>query len=146
MVRPKVRKKIPAMDFMKAIGTNTHTLVSVDAMMATMISEVPLRAASFGSSPSLSFSLMFSSTTMEFVTSKPTDDERAIKDIMLMPKPAKYMSVKAPITEIGIVRAAISMVENLPRKRSNKPAVRQMAMMMFWITFWMDSFTASDLS
>ena len=30
------------MDFMKAIGTNTQTLVSVDAMMATMISEVPL--------------------------------------------------------------------------------------------------------
>ena len=42
MVRPNVRKKIPAMDFMKAIGTNTHTLVSVDAMMATMISLVPL--------------------------------------------------------------------------------------------------------
>ena len=42
MVRPNVLKKIPAMDFMKAIGTNTQTFVSVEAIMATMISEVPL--------------------------------------------------------------------------------------------------------
>ena len=42
IVIPNVLKKIPTMDFMNAIGTNTATLVSVDAMMAIMISEVPL--------------------------------------------------------------------------------------------------------
>ena len=83
---------------------------------------------------------------MEFVTSKPTDEERAINDIMLMPKPAKYMSVNAPITEIGIVRAAISIVENLPRNRSKRPAVSPIARRMFWITLLIDSLTASDLS
>ena len=83
---------------------------------------------------------------MEFVTNRPTELERAMRDIMLMPKPAKYMSVNAPITEIGIVRAAIIIVENLPRNRSKRPAVSAIAIMMFWITLSIDSFTASDLS
>ena len=44
------------------------------------------------------------------------------------------------------VMAAIIIVENLPRNRSSKIEVRPMAMMMFWITLSIASFTASDLS
>ena len=83
---------------------------------------------------------------MALVTSKPTDDDNAIRDIMLMPKPAKYIRVKAPITEVGMVRAAMNMVENLPRNKSNSPAVSTIAIITFWITLSMDSFTASLLS
>ena len=83
---------------------------------------------------------------MEFVTNRPTELESAISDIMLMPNPAKYIRVNAPITEIGIVMAAIIIVENLPRNRSSKIEVRPIAMMMFWITLSIASFTASDLS
>ena len=131
------------MDFMKAIGTNTQTLVSVDAMMATMISLVPLNAASFGSRPWSSFMEMFSRTTIALVTRSPTALESAISVIMLMVKSAKYMNVNAPMTEIGIVTAAMNIVLKRPRKRSRMMAVRAMAISMFEITLSSDSWTFS---
>ena len=76
---------------------------------------------------------------MELVTNKPTAEDSAMRDIMLMPKSAKYMNVNAPMTEIGIVRAAISVVESLPRKRSRSTDVSTMARRMFWITLSTDS-------
>ena len=83
---------------------------------------------------------------MEFVTKRPTAEDSAMSDIMLMPKSAKYMNVNAPMTEIGIVRAAISVVESLPKKRSKSTEVSTMASAMFWITLSTDSWIASDLS
>src|SRR5574344_952 len=129
----------PAMDFMNAIGTNTHTVVSVDAITATKISVVPLYAASFGSMPSLILSDMFSRTMIEFVTSRPTALDSAISDMMLMVNPAKYMNVNAPTTEIGIVTAAMNIELNLPRKSSSTIAVSTIAISIFVITLSRDS-------
>ena len=66
----------PAMPVANIMGKKTATVVRVEAAMAMPTSEVPLRAASVGLSPSCRWRKMFSMTTTALSTSMPTPSAR----------------------------------------------------------------------
>ena len=66
------RMKSPAPSGSDISGTNASSSVAVQPMTATLISDTPAIAASRGASPSRRCRAMFSVTTMESSTSRPS--------------------------------------------------------------------------
>ena len=95
------------------MGVNTTILVSVLATTARAISVVPSTAASAGVLPKRICRMMFSRTTIEFVTRIPTVIPRAIRVMILSVKPAKSTSRKVAITEVGMATAATTVIRIL---------------------------------
>ena len=104
---------------MNSTGTNTATVVNVDAVMAVATSPLPSTAARFGSRPSSRWRKMFSSTTIELSTNMPTPSASPPKLTVLSVKPLKYISAKVAMTEIGIATPMISVEVRLRRKNSS---------------------------
>ena len=93
----------------KTIGANTQTVVRVDEVIAAATSLAPAIAAFLGGTPSLLILKMFSITTMELSTSMPTATARPDSDIILSVTPEKYISTRAKVILIGMLRIVINV-------------------------------------
>ena len=124
IVRPNCLKNCPVIPSINAIGKKTAISQSVIAIAAIPISIRPFSAASLGDSPSLRCRVIFSNTTIESSTSIPIHNVIPIRDIMLNVNPAKYITKKVDISDVGIA-IITARVERQPRrnKKSTSPVV-----------------------
>ena len=116
-------KSWPTSPSTKSTGRNTATLVSVLARIAPHTSWVPFTAASFGGSPALQWTKMFSSTTTELSISMPTANAMPARLITLSVRSKAARARKVPITLTGIDIATISVERTFRRNRSRVPSV-----------------------
>ncbi len=123
MVRPKLRRKRPAMPGMNDTGMNTAISESVVARTGRPISRVASTAAGKGLTPFSSMKrTMFSSTTMASSMTMPTASASASSVRKLRVKPATHIIPKVPMMEMGIASAAMIVLRTLPRKSSTTSA------------------------
>ena len=105
---------------MKASGTNTTTVVMVDAKMAGPTSVVASRAARHLSRPACMCRCTFSSTTMESSTTRPTDIAKP-PSVMKFRDMSCHPSKSAPVNTLRGMDSAITMVGrmvlNMPRTK-----------------------------
>lgn len=85
-------RKRPTSEPIIAIGPNTTTFVMADAKTGRATSAAPLSAAVFGSSPRSRCLAIFSMTTIELVTSVPTEVPSASSEEMLNVKPQRSIA------------------------------------------------------
>ena len=119
----KLRRNAPTIPVMKMIGPQTATSTRVIAMAAIPISERPLTAACFGSSPCSSLLKMFSSTTMLSSTSTPMAVVSAISVMPLRVSPTTCMTISATSSEDGIASSTIRVLRTLCRKKNSTTPV-----------------------
>ena len=100
------------------IGTNTHTVVIVEAVIAPPTCLAPAMAAFAGGTPSRRSLKVFSITTIELSTSIPTATARPESDIILSDIPEKYIRTIANMILTGIENTVIS-VDFMCLKNSN---------------------------
>ncbi|MBK7703729.1 MAG: hypothetical protein IPI34_13020 [bacterium] len=102
----------------KTMGTNTATVVRVEATTAPLTSAAPRAAAAAGASPGSSSRLrwMASSTTIELSTSMPTPSASPPSDITLSDTPRPYIRMKVATIEMGIATPMISVLRSSRRK------------------------------
>ncbi len=107
----------PATPRTKIRGTNTHTVVKVDAVMACPTSIVPCNAARHRSMPAARWRSILSSTTMALSTSIPMPRAKPPSDKMLSEISKKYMSRKLPTTDTGMVLPMMSVLRTSWRNK-----------------------------
>ena len=115
-VKPKGRNHSPDTPGMKATGTNTATIEKVVAATARPISAVPLSAAVRRSSPRSRWRTMFSRTTMASSISTPMASDRPSRLMKLSVNPHSQTAMNAAITEVGRLKAVISVERQELRK------------------------------
>jgi hypothetical protein len=109
------RKKLPAMPLRNAIGRKTATVVSVDDATAVVISRAPVYAATIGRSPSDTWRLTFSSTTIESSTTRPMATIIPPRVRMFRVMPCHHSTISATSSDSGIETAATSVARPLRR-------------------------------
>ena len=110
--------RAPLVVRVKTTGRKTTQVVRVEATMAPATSVVPARAASILEAPSSSrLRTMLSRTTMALSTIIPTPRARPPKVIWLSVIPPKNRRPKVEITEMGMERAMIIVLDRLRRNR-----------------------------
>jgi hypothetical protein len=115
-VKPRGFVNSPASPWAKISGTNTITLVKVEAVIAMETSVAPFMAAVFLSSPISRCLKIFSSTTTELSTIMPTPRARPLKVIRFRVYPPKYIATKVVITAKGIEIKSVRVVLIFLRK------------------------------
>ncbi len=115
-VSAKGRNHSPETPGMNATGTNTATMEKVVAATARPISAVPLSAARRRSSPRSMWRTMFSRTTIASSISTPIASDRPSSVMKLSVKPHSHTAMKAAITEVGRLRAVMSVERQEFRK------------------------------
>jgi hypothetical protein len=113
--------------------------VIVIAITANAISRAPRSAASSRDIPSSTWRWMFSSTTMESSTTRPIASTIARSVSVFTLNPKRYMKVKAPTSDTGIVTSGISVAGRLRRKRKITSATSTIASMIVRKTALIDS-------
>ena len=103
---------------MNRMGTNTQTVVSVEANSEPATSSVPRHALSNASSPLSRRLVMLSMTTMLLSTSIPMPTASPPSDTILKVTPSRYSAAMAASTDSGIVTEMISDSEK--RRRNTK--------------------------
>ena len=101
------------------IGANTHTVVSVEDVIAAPTSLAPATAAFFGGTPARRRRKIFSMTTIELSTSMPTATASPERDIMLIVIPEKYISTIANVILIGMLKSVMN-VGLISRRKSSR--------------------------
>src|SRR5215813_9128700 len=133
ITRPKSRKIAPMNPVMNAIGVYTTTSTRVIAIAAMPISERPLIAASFGSSPRWRWRAIFSSTTIESSTRMPTVRARPIRLMKLNVMPSSIMTPNVEIRLVGIASKTITVLRNVWRNTSStRPVSNTASIRLFW--------------
>ena len=94
----------PTIPPIKIIGIKTMSVVSVDAVIACPISLVPTTAASIGFNPFSICCVIFSRTTIALSTTIPMAIISDIRLKILIVQPSANISIKAVISENGMVR------------------------------------------
>ena len=82
---------------------------------------------------------MFSVTTIASSTTSPTASTTASMESTLMEKPARYITKKMPISEMGITNAGMSVTRQLRRKAKMISTTRMNAMMTVFCTSAMEA-------
>ena len=114
-VSAKPTKTSPTRPPTNASGTNTATVVSVDAVMAGTIWLVPTITASSRGSPSSSSRWMFSVTTIASSITRAAATERAPRVRMLSVMPCTFISTNATRSDSGIETPVTSVARTLRR-------------------------------
>ena len=99
------------------MGTNTHTVVSVEAVTAIPTILVPLSEASAVDIPSFRNRSILSRTTIELSTSIPMPSASPPRDIILSDTSKLYIRKNVAITDIGMERPTISVLFRFRRNR-----------------------------
>ncbi len=107
-------------------GTNTTSVVSVAAVIASATSPVPTAAAVRASAPSARSRKMFSTTTMALSTSIPAPSASPPSVIRLSERCWKYITAKVTRIESGIATATTSVAGRLRRKKTSTSTARPM--------------------
>jgi hypothetical protein len=118
----------PASSSTNRTGTNTSTVVSVDARTAAQTSRVPCSAAAKRSSPRLRACSIDSRTTIVLSTVMPTAKATPASEITLMVRPNASKPRNAAMVQIGKPMAAIS-VARAERRNSSMTRVANRAPM-----------------
>ena len=116
MTKPSCLKIIPASPERNIKGTNTTTVVMLEAVIAIPISEAPVMAAFSGLNPLSRYLTIFSSTTIPLSTTMPDAMASDISDTRLMVYLPIYRKINAMIKEKGMVRAMMMEALNLLKK------------------------------
>jgi hypothetical protein len=104
---------------MKITGTNTATVVRVEATSAPATWRVPRLAASNGILPLSRRRTMFSATTTAASITMPTAKARPASEITFRLRPARSSTMKVASNEIGMAEA-ISKVARRSRRNHHK--------------------------
>src|SRR5436853_6495348 len=103
------RNHSPGTPGMKATGTNTATMENVVAATARPISAVPFSAAVRRSAPRSMWRTMFSRTTMASSMSTPMASDSPSSVMKLRVKPHSHTEMNAAMTEVGRLKAVMSV-------------------------------------
>jgi hypothetical protein len=96
-------KICPAMPCTNTIGTNTDTVVSVEAVMAAATSPVPRMVAVRKSSPFVRRRAIDSRTTIELSSNIPTPSASPPSDMMFIDTSPRNIGANVTTTDTGIV-------------------------------------------
>ena len=98
------------------MGKKTATVVSVEDKTAVVISRAPVYAATRGRSPSVTWRLMFSRTTIESSTTRPMATIIPPRVRMFKVIPCCHSAISATSNESGMEIAATTVARALRRK------------------------------
>ena len=115
-VKANGRNSSPTMPSTNAIGRNTATVVTVDAVIAPATSRTANTIVPRRSAPSTRCRLMFSMTTIESSTTRPIEIVSAPSVSMLSVYSAKFRPTKVRSTEVGIEIAVTRVARTDIRK------------------------------
>jgi len=140
-VIPNCLKNWPTIPVIIPTGRNTATTVRVVAVTARPISAVASSAAAKGVFPIRMCRTMFSMTTMASSIKRPTDRDKAIRDMKLRVKFIAFMAKKVAIMEVGMASALISVLRQSRKKMKTIRTARRLPSKMVFRT----SLTASRI-
>ena len=125
--RAMSRNNCPASCRMNRTGTNTATVVSVEATMAPLTSRPPSTAARRRPLPISRWRKMFSSTTTALSTTMPVAKARPASMMTLSEEPRTSRTTKVVTMDTGIATATTRMLATLLRNSSNTSTARATA-------------------
>ncbi|TWG86306.1 hypothetical protein L602_002100000950 [Cupriavidus gilardii J11] len=108
----------PTMPPISSSGMKTAISDRLIEITVKPTSRAPRSAACTGRMPASIWREMFSSTTMASSTTKPVAMVSAISDRLFSEKPARYITVKVPISDTGTATLGISVARTLRRNRN----------------------------
>ena len=115
-IQPSCLNITPAIPEIIVNGTNTQSIVSVEAITEIPTSEVPCTAASLGFSPRSRWVVTFSRTTMASSTTMPMAMDRADMEMIFNELPVAKRYISEASRAIGILRTTMRVPLQRPRK------------------------------
>ncbi len=131
---------------MKATGMNTAARMSAMAITGPVTSDIAFKVASRGAIPSSMWCSTASTTTIASSTTRPIASTRPKSERVLIEKPSRGKTAKAPISETGTVSSGISVARQLCRKTKTTNTTSAIASRSVQTISVMPAFTGAVVS